>query len=115
MMSVVEFGVTNVRSIRGPMVCQAGTRFELAIDDMPRDVVRDAGDVERPHIVGCGGLEDDVRLIQIECPALAPHHQFGIDEEVDPASPIRDEIEVGSIPLDERKPGVAGLHPSHSY
>jgi len=21
----------------------------------------------------------------------------------------------GSIPLDERKPGVAGLHPSHSY
>ena len=88
--------------------------IELAIDDMPRDVVRDAGDVEQAHAVRRGGFEDDVRLIQIECPALAAHHQLGIDEEVDPASPITSEIDVGSTPLDEREPRVLRLHSGDS-
>ena len=81
---------------------------------MPRDVVNDAGDVEQAHAVRRGGFEDDVRLIQIEGPALAPHHQLAVDEEVDPASPIRDQIEVASAALDEREPGVVGLHPRDS-
>jgi len=78
-------------------------------------VVHDAGDVEPAHAVGRRGFEDDVRLIQIECPPLAAHDQLGIDEEVDPASPIRGEIDVGSISFNEREPRVLGLHPGDRH
>jgi hypothetical protein len=69
-------------------------------------VVHDAGDVEQPYAVGRGGFEDDVRLIQIEGAPLAAHDQLGIDEEVDSASPIRREIDVGPAPFNEREPRV---------
>jgi len=87
-----------------------GHAIELAVNDMSRDVVDDGGDVDRTDAVGRGRLEDYVRMIEVKCTPLASHQQFCVDEKVDPALAVAEQIEISSTTLGQQKTWIVGLH-----
>ena len=87
-----------------------GHAVELAIDDVPRHVVRNRREFDRVHAVRRRRFEDDVRLIEIERSPLAPHYQLRVDEKIDAAVRVAKQIDVAASALDDRKARVAGVH-----
>jgi hypothetical protein len=87
-----------------------GHAIELAVDHMSRDVVDDGGNLDRADAVGGGRLEYDVGMIQIECAPLVSHHQLRVDEEVDAAFAVAEQIEISATALDQREARIVGLH-----